>query len=237
VSLRDGTPYSGMLIAICGLDGSGKTTQANLLAEQLRVNGPVSVLRPNTDEFRYDQPITDYMEGHLPPDQMYDMVIEMPLMAAANLFRQMRTTIMPRLRAGEIVICDRYVYTVYARARARGLRDQEWLSQLNRYLPEPDLTLYMDVRPEVALQRVLARDKVPKWEELDLDRIAAVRSALLEQPWGPRDSYQIIDAERPVVEIAADVRRAVAAMGIIASDPEVAVVEVGRTESVTQSRR
>ena len=172
MSLRDGTPYRGVLIAFCGLDGSGKTTQANLLAERLRGAGPVPILRPSTDAFRFDQPITDYRHGRLPPEQAYDMVVEMPLMAAGDLFRQMRTTILPRLEAGEIVICDRYGYTAYARAYARGFREQEWLSQLNRYLPVPQLTLYIDVQPEVAVRRVHARDKEPKWEELDLAHLA-----------------------------------------------------------------
>lgn len=224
MSLRDRTPYSGTLIVFDGLDGSGKTTQAKLLAKQLRVTGPVSVLRPSTDQFRFDQTITDYMKGRLPADQMYDVVVEMPLMTAADLFRQMRTVILPRLRAGEVVICDRYVYTVYARAHSRGLDEQEWLSQLNRYLPEPDLTLFMDVRPEVALRRVRARDAEPKWEELDLVRIAAARSAYLEQPWGPRDTYRIVDAERPLEDIAADVRQIVAtALGITVGGGEASV--------------
>ena len=220
MSLRDGTPYSGVLIAVCGLDGSGKTTQVNLLAEQLRTVGPVSVLRPATDAIRFDQALVDYRNGRLPPDEAHDMVVEMPLMAAADIFRQMRTTILPRLQAGDFVICDRYVYTSYARAHARGFHDQEWLSALNRYLPVPNLTLYLDVRPEVAVNRVLARTKAPKWEETDLDRVSGARSAFLEQPWGRRDTYRVVDAERPAEEIAEQVREIVATtLGLTFGDP------------------
>ena len=210
MGLRDKTPYDGVLIAFCGLDGSGKSTQVKLLAESLRAVAAVSVVRPVTDSFRHDPGITDYMDGRVPPEQIDDMVVELALLSAADCFRQMRTVILPRLQAGEIVLSDRYVYSSYARGRARGLDDQEWLCQLNRYLPEPDLTIYLDVRPEVALRRIRARGDAPRWEELDPTRITTARSAFIEQPWGPRDNYRIVDGERPVDEIAATVRDMVA---------------------------
>ena len=95
-----------------------------------------------------------------------------------------------------------------------------WLSALNRYLPVPDLTLYLDVRPEVAVNRVLARTKAPKWEETDLDRVSGARSAFLEQPWGRRDTYRVVDAERPAEEIAEQVREIVATtLGLTFGDP------------------
>lgn len=218
MGLRDKTPYDGALVAFCGLDGSGKTTQVSLLAENLRAVTPVSVFRPVTDSLRSDRTITDYLDGRLPPDQLYDMVAELALFAAADCFRQMRVAILPRLQAGDVVLCDRYVYSAYARALARGMDDHEWLCQLNRYLPEPDLTIYLDVRPEVALRRIRARDHAPRWEELDPTRITTARSAFVEQPWGQRETYRIVDAERPVDEVAASVRQLVAATLRIAVD-------------------
>ena len=68
----------------------------------------------------------------------------------------------------------------------------------------------VDVRPEVALRRIRARGDAPRWEELDPTRITTARSAFIEQPWGPRDNYRIVDGERPVDEIAATVRDIVA---------------------------
>jgi dTMP kinase len=210
VGLRDKAPYAGRLIALCGVDGSGKSTQVKLLAESLRPVASVSVVRPVTQALRDDPAATDYLDGRLPPDQMHDMVAELPLLVAAHGFRQMRTVILPRLQAGDIVLCDRYVYDSYARAWSRGFDDQEWLCQLNRYLPEPDLTVYFDVRPEEALRRIRARGDEPRWEEGDPVRIAAAREAFRTQPWGPRDTYRIVDAQRPVDEIAATVRELVA---------------------------
>ena len=211
MTLRDRTPFDGKLVAFCGLDGSGKTTQLDLVAQDLREHFPVSVVRPVTRAYRDDPTVTAYLDGLLPPEEMRDAAIEMIMFAATDGFRQMRTVILPQLQAGAVVLCDRYVYSVYARAIARGLDDLYWLGQLYRYLPEPDLTLYFDVRPEEALRRIRARGGTPRWEELDMDRMGTVRSVFLDQPWGRRDNYRIIDGERPPGQIAAEIRPMVAA--------------------------
>ncbi|MBV1849543.1 dTMP kinase [Catellatospora sp. NEAU-YM18] len=209
MGLRDRAPYDGALIAICGLDGSGKTTQVKLLAESLSAVASVSVFRPVTDAFRNDPTVTAYLDGTMPADQRHDMVAELALLAAADGFRQMRTAILPRLQAGDVVLCDRYIYSAFARTLARGFEDQDWLSRLYRYMPVPDLTLFLDIPPEKALERIRSRGSAPRWEEADPAKTAAARAAFLEQPWGRQDTYRIIDAERSVDELAAAVRQVV----------------------------
>jgi dTMP kinase len=211
MGVRDRAPYPGVLIAICGLDGSGKTTQVQIIEDWLRPRYKVATFRPVTELFRNDATLGEYLHGRLPDFDPVDMAVEIALLAAADRFRQMRSRILPALRRGEVVIADRFVYSSYAWALARGLDDINWLRQLNRYLPDPDLTCYLDVHPDTALCRIRARGDTPRWEELDGNRMARLRAAFLEQPWGHNRAYHVLDGEQPVETSAALIRQLVEA--------------------------
>ncbi|WP_163511845.1 dTMP kinase [Fodinicola acaciae] len=210
MGMREPMPHPGVLIAFCGIDGSGKSTQVRLAAEWLAVSEKVTVLRPNTEWYRRQDPvIRSYMDGSMSPEQRHDMVAELALFSAADRYRQTRTEVLPRLAAGEIVLMDRYVHTSWTWAIARGLDDAAWLAELNRYFPPADLTMCFDVDVSTARQRILARGELPRWEEQDTERMRRVRQAFLDQPWGTSDTYHILDAEQPADDLAIIVRKLV----------------------------
>lgn len=208
MGLREPTGYPGVLIAFCGIDGSGKTTQVRLAQEWLSQTETVSVLRPNSEWYRREDPvIRSFMDGSMPVEQRHDMVAELALFSAADRYRHTRTEILPRLAAGEVVLMDRYMYTSCAWAIGRGLDDISWLAELNRYFPAADLTMCFDVEVDTALSRLRARGDQPRWEELDTDRMNRVRTAFREQPWGTRDSYHVLDSSQSPAELAVLVRK------------------------------
>jgi dTMP kinase len=191
----------GVLIAICGLDGSGKSTQAARLAERLAGLRPATVLRPVTPLFREDTVVRSYLNDGVPPLRT-NLIPEIALLGAADRLRQYRTQIKPRLDRGEVVIMDRYVLSTYAWAYARGLRDLTWLRTLNRHLPEADLTICLDVPPAAALARIIARGDTPRWEERDEQRLATVRAALTRDCVPPGSTVHVVDGTLPADDVA-----------------------------------
>jgi dTMP kinase len=206
---RDARPYQGLLIAFCGLDGSGKTTQAALTARRIADQRPTKVVRPVTAGFRRDPTVSGFLDGTMPAEERAEAVAEIALISAADRYRQLRTVIYPLLRSGTAVLTDRYVYSTYAWALARGLDDVDWLCRLNRYMPRPDLTIYLDIRPQTAVDRVRARGDRPRWEELDLARAQRARTAFLTQPWGKHEQYLCLDGELPLETVSEQVSKLV----------------------------
>lgn len=195
----------GYLVAVCGIDGSGKSTQIASVVEHLGRRGPVVSTRQPTDLYRQDPLVRSMLD--LDVEDREIAVPELALFAAFDRVRHVRTTVLPALRVGSAVVSDRYVYSTYAYFLARGIVDIDWLVAVNRHAPEPDLVVYLDVEPAVAARRIIARDgNSSKREELDLDRMAAVRCAFLDQPWGSSERYHVVDGAQPLAAVTAEVR-------------------------------
>lgn len=185
----------GTLIAVCGIDGSGKTTQLTRLREHLeRTTAPVVVTRQPTDRYRRDAVVRAALDLEVPFDEVRH---ELALLSAFDRARHLREDVLPALDRGATVLSDRYVYSTYAYFMARGIQDLAWLMSINRSVPAPDVTLYLDIAPKDAVERVLARDgSSRKREELDVARMSQVREIFLSQPWGGSERYHVIDAAR-----------------------------------------
>ncbi len=185
----------GRLIAIEGLDQSGKQTQAALLRDMLEARG----LHVASYDFPdYGTPIGREIgaalkgEREFPPDALQ-------LLYVANRCEH-RPAIDAALSSGSWVICDRFLASSIAYGEAQGL-DPAWLLEIQRVLPVPDVTVLLDLAPEVAAVRKLAeRDRF----EQDLPLLTRVRASYLRQAaagagWG------VVDAARPKALVAADV--------------------------------
>jgi dTMP kinase len=106
--------------------------------------------------------------------------------------------------AGAILICDRYLASSIAYGEAQGL-DGVWLSDIQRHLPPPDVTILLDIAPEVSARRKLAdRDKY----ERDLSLLARVRDSYVRQA---ASGWVSLDADRDRAAVAAEVYAAVSA--------------------------
>ena len=85
------------------------------------------------------------------------------MLYAADFADRLEQVIIPALKAGFVVILDRYVYTAFARDVVRG-HDIEWLKNLYEYAPEPDMVFYLDVPVEVLLKRIIGTTGLDYWE-------------------------------------------------------------------------
>ncbi|MCC2309232.1 dTMP kinase [Cellulomonas chengniuliangii] len=197
------TTTRGLLVAVCGIDASGKTTQAARIAEHLRDTRPVHVARQPTDLYRGDDLVRSVasLDCRTP-----EALRELALLAAFDLARHARTTIRPRLARGETVIADQYAFPTYAFFQASGLTEMDWLVELNRYAPVPDVTICLDVPAETAASRLVLRGgSLRQKQDIDLRRLIDSRQTYLEQPWGRRTTYHVVDGARPIDDVAHDV--------------------------------
>ncbi|MDQ1542030.1 MAG: dTMP kinase [Actinomycetota bacterium] len=201
--MADARPWTGYFVAFCGIDGSGKTTQVANAHAYLATAADVMVTKQPTDLYRNDPDVRALLD--LRSDGA-SLTAELALLAAFDRARHVRTQILPALAGDGCVITDRYVYSTYSYFMARGVADLGWLMDINRLAPEPDLTIYIDVPPELATTRIIARDgSSRKREELDLVRMTTVRNYFLDQPWGSSPRFQVVDGSAPVEAVGAQV--------------------------------
>ncbi|HKH70474.1 MAG TPA: dTMP kinase [Vicinamibacterales bacterium] len=184
----------GLLIAFEGLDQSGKQTQAELVRDRL-IAGRRSVYLLSFPD--YGTPIGEEIERALRGARNYAPDV-MQLLYVANRY-EWRTEIERRRSDGEILICDRYLASSVAYGEAQGL-DPAWLLEIQRYLPQPDLTFLLDIAPAVSATRKTAdRDRY----ERDLALLGRVRNSYLQL--AEKNGWERLSAERDKAIVAADV--------------------------------
>jgi dTMP kinase len=187
-----------MLIAFEGLDQSGKETQAKRLQEWLRGTGRHAEYVTFPD---YTTPIGKEIYAALHGERTFGPdVIQLLFIANRHELKpQIERAIADRVT----VLCDRYLASSIAYGEAQGL-DPVWMEQTQRFLPQPQLTILLDIRPATAANRKsVGRDRF----ERDLALLAAVRQSYLRQAAQP--SWVRIDGERDPEAVAADVHEAV----------------------------
>lgn len=177
----------GLLIAICGLDGAGKTTQITLLSKWFeKKNMLFKTTKQPTDTYRNDSRVRDYLDNGECPDMK-----ALAMLAAADRKWHIKTVIEPNLNKGIHVITDRYLYSSIAFFNARGL-NPNLITELNRDVRKPDITIYIDVEPTVSLERISFRDgNKLKYEERSADIFIKVRNSFLNKSL-PKDAI-IVD--------------------------------------------
>lgn len=155
-------PDTGALVAVEGVDGSGKSTQVHLLHEWLRDMGCKVFFSPwNSSELVKTATKRGKKEQLLTPTTF-------SLIHATDFADRYERQILPRLQAGYIVLCDRYVYTAFARDRVRGC-DPAWLRTTYDFARKPDLTLYFSAPLQVSLDRILSGRPDLKYHEAGMD--------------------------------------------------------------------
>ena len=197
-----------MLVAICGIDGAGKTTQIEKLKKALNLENDVFTTKQPSDWYRKDSRLRAFLNQEMEESEI--LLQELALFAASDRLRHIQTEVFPKLEEGDIVITDRYVFSTYAYFLARGINDIEWLKNINRHAPTPDVTIYIDIPIDVAIKRIIERDgESKKREELDVKRMSKVRDVFLKQPWGEVENYYTIDGLKPLEEKADEILKIV----------------------------
>ena len=189
----------GLLIAFEGLDQSGKQTQAELLRDRLTSDGRSVRLLSFPD---YQTAIGGEIGRGLRGEREYTADV-MQLLYVANRY-EWKGKIVHEKDAGTIVVCDRYLASSIAYGEAQGL-DVAWLTEIQKYLPQPDITFLLDIPPDVSARRKTQdRDKY----ERDLALLGRVRDSYIRQSAA---GWVRLDADRDRDAVAADVYAAVAA--------------------------
>jgi len=190
---------TGRLIAFEGLDQSGKQTQAELLRDRLKQDGYKSRLVSFPD---YATSIGEEIARALQGEREYEPDV-MQLLYVANRYER-KPDLLRWLEGGLILVSDRYIASSVAYGEAFGL-DATWLVEMQKYLPPPALTIFLDINPETAVQRKGAdRDRY----ERDLALQIRVRESYRRQAAG--QGWVVLDGERSKEAIAADVFSAAA---------------------------
>lgn len=209
-------PLPGKLFIVEGIDGSGKSTQLDLLRKWIVARGYCvyfsewnsSPLVRATTKMGKDQ--------HLLSPMTFSLI------HAADFADRLDRAILPSLRAGAVVLTDRYIFTAFARDAARGV-DPDFVRRVYRFAPKPDAAFYFRVPLEEALRRILAGRPELKYYEAGMDL------ALSEDPYESfrlfqgriREQYElmvpefdltVIDATLPITEQQRQVRKIVGNM-------------------------
>ena len=154
--------YPGRLFVVEGIDGSGKTTQLGLLAKWLAASGHrVFLTEWNSSALVKAATKTGKKKNALTP-------MTFSLLHATDFADRLLYKIVPPLKAGMIVLADRYAYTAFSRDVARGV-DRQWVRDLYSFAVRPDLAVYFRVTIDVSLDRLLARRVKLKFYEAGMD--------------------------------------------------------------------
>ncbi|MDR2203676.1 MAG: dTMP kinase [Nitrososphaerota archaeon] len=144
----------GVFICIEGLDGSGKTTQAKLLTKKLCKAGYNAIYTAEPSQGKIGKFIRKCLY-----DQKRMSTITEALLFAADRIEHIQNTISPALKEGKIVIVDRYIYSSLAYQGSTSM-NIHWIETINTNAQKPDLSLFIDVAPEVVLDRLNRKKSV-----------------------------------------------------------------------------
>jgi dTMP kinase len=149
---------SGCLFVVEGTDGSGRSTQIALLTEWLESEG----FAVETMGLRRSSLVGEDIDALLAENTVTRMTVA--LMYGTDFFDQLERRILPALRSGLIVLADRYIFTLIARAAVRGI-GRDYLHGIYEIALRPDLTFWLNVKPEVAFDREFKKSQtISYWE-------------------------------------------------------------------------
>ncbi len=154
----DPSQITGSLVVIEGMDGSGRSTQIALLQEWLESEG----FAVQTSGLRRSNLVGRDIDELLAKNAATRLTLA--LMYATDFFDQLEHRIVPALRSGMVVLADRFIYTLIARAVVRGI-NRDYLSGLYAMALRPHLTFWLNVRPETAFAREFKKAQaISYWE-------------------------------------------------------------------------
>jgi dTMP kinase len=202
--------YPGRIIAIEGTDGVGRTTQINLLREWLEVQG-FGVVETGWTRSALMQPTIELAKSSNTLNKLTFV-----LLYATDFADRLEKEIIPALKAGFIVLSDRYIFTALARAGVRGV-DRLWLRSLYGFAIAPHLVFYLKTDVDTLITRVLASRGMDFWESgMDLkggddiyDSFRTYQNKLLREYNSMADEFhfRVIDARRSIDAIQEELRR------------------------------
>jgi dTMP kinase len=207
VSIAD---YPGRIIAIEGTDGVGRSTQIRLLREWLEVRG-YGVIETGWTRSPLMQPTIELAKASNTLNKLTFV-----LLYACDFADRLEKEIIPALKAGFIVLADRYIYTALARAGVRGV-DSQWMRRLYGFAIAPHLVFYLRIDAEALARRVLEAGGMAYWESgMDMksgddiyDSFRTYQRQLLKEyaAMAEEFGFRVLDGRKSVTNIQDELRR------------------------------
>ena len=207
---------AGKLIVIEGADGSGRSTQITQLRDWLEECGHATVQVGLKGSTLVSEELELAQKGNILSHTT------LSLFYATDFADQLENMIIPALKAGCMVLADRYIYTLMARDLVRGM-NESWLKNLYGIALEPDAVFYLNVSPEQLVERNFAKKaSLDYWEsgmDLGLSRdmfdcflkyqeLMATEFLRLQRIYG----FTIVDGDRPSDEVSAELKNKISAV-------------------------
>jgi dTMP kinase len=183
------------LIVLEGLDGAGTTTQSRRLVEHLRGRGQAAHLTREPSDGPIGRLIREMLTGRHALAGEAISQSTFGLLFAADRLDHMQREVEPQLAAGAVVVSDRWYHSSLA-YQGTGA-DRDWIATLNARARRPDLTIFLEVRPEVAAQRRVAAGRVQElFEDLQTQHdVDAGYRATLAELTALGERIEVIDGE------------------------------------------
>jgi dTMP kinase len=206
--------YPGKIIALEGTDGVGRSTQIRLLREWLEVQG-YGVIETGWTRSDLMAPTIELAKSSNTLNKL-----TFQLLYATDFADRLEKEIIPALKAGFIVLSDRYIYTAMARAGVRGV-DKTWIRNLYGFAIVPHLVFYLRIDEKTLIRRVLQSRGMDYWESgMDLklgddiyESFRAYQRSLLKEYTSMADEYhfRVLDARRKIEVLQEELRRQIGA--------------------------
>jgi dTMP kinase len=220
--------YPGKIIAIESTDGVGRTTQIRLLREWLEVQG-YGVVETEWTRSTLMQPTIEIAKSSNTLNKLTFV-----LLYACDFADRLEKEVIPALKAGFIVLADRYIYTAIARAGVRGV-DSEWIRRLYGFAIAPHLVFYLKIDVDALARRVLESGGMDYWESgMDMkagddifDNFRNYQRQLLKEYTSMSDEFgfRVLDGRKSVNWIQEELRRQIGEFLGEAGGPKPAVTE------------
>ena len=206
--------YPGKIIAIEGTDGVGRSTQIRLLREWLEVQG-YGVIETGWTRSELMQPTIELAKASNTLNKLTFV-----LLYATDFADRLEKEIIPALKAGFIVLSDRYIFTAMARAGVRAV-DRTWMRNLYGFAIAPHLVFYLKIDEKALIRRVLQSRGMDFWESgMDMklgddiyESFRAYQRSLLREYNSMADEFgfRVLDAKRKIDVIQDELRRQIGA--------------------------
>ena len=205
---------TGKLLVIEGTDGTGRSTQARRLQEWLEVQG-YGVIETGWTRSELMQPTIELAKASNTLNKLTFV-----LLYATDFADRLEKEIIPALKAGFIVLSDRYIFTAMARAGVRGV-DRTWMRNLYGFAIAPHLVFYLKIDEKTLIRRVLQSRGMDFWESgMDMklgddiyESFRAYQRSLLREYTSMADEFgfRVLDAKRKIDVIQDELRRQIGA--------------------------
>jgi dTMP kinase len=182
----------GLFVVFEGIDGTGKSTQINLLAEKLRRLGYVVISTYEPTDGPYGRKIRELFVNRSIVSHEEELELFM-----ADRRQHVETVIRPALEKGQVVLCDRYYLSTAAYQGANGLDPDGILARNKAFAPVPDLALILEIEPALGIHRIQnQRQELPNTfeEESNLRKVATIFNSLQEEYIRRIDASKTVEA-------------------------------------------